>query len=99
MKTVCNDVALLTTVDLLEVELAGRAQEDQEERHKQKTANTDIASTSFTQKGTGKSKPKAMCRDFMTDTGCSKGGHCLYQHPNTVGRPMFTMRVYQACCI
>ena len=39
-----------------------------------------------TQKGKGKGKPKPICRDFMTDTGCSKGGQCLYQHPNTVGR-------------
>ena len=36
VKTVCNDVTLLTTVDLLEVELSGRAQEDEEERRKQK---------------------------------------------------------------
>ena len=28
VKTLCNDVTLLTTVDLLEVELASRAQED-----------------------------------------------------------------------
>ena len=36
VKTMCNDVTLLTTVDLLEVELASRAQEDEEERRKQK---------------------------------------------------------------
>ena len=44
VKTVCNDVTLLTTVDLLEVELSGRAQEDEEERRKQKGANTASAS-------------------------------------------------------
>ena len=77
VKTLCNDVTLLTTVDLLEVELASRAQEDEEERRKQKSANTAIASASFTQKWNGKGKPK--------HTGCSKGGQCLYQHHNTVG--------------
>ena len=80
----CNDVTLLTTVDLLEVELASRAQEDEEERRKQRGAN--MASASYTQKGGGKGKPKPICRDFMTDSGCPKGGQCLYQHPNTVGR-------------
>ena len=84
VKTVCNDVTLLTTVDLLEVELSGRAQEDEEERRKQKGANT--ASASHAQKGGGKGKPKPICRDFMTENGCQKGGQCLYQHPNTVGR-------------
>ena len=79
VKTLCNDVTLLTTVDLLEVELASRAQEDEEERRKQKSANTAIASASFTQKGNGKVKPKPICRDFMTDSGCQKGGQCLYQ--------------------
>ena len=81
VKTLCNDDTLLTTVDLLEVELASRAQEDEEERRKQKSANTAIASASFTQKGHGKGKPKPICRDFMTDSGCQKGGQCLYQHP------------------
>ena len=78
VKTMCYDVTLLTTVDLLEVELASRAQEDEEERRKQKGAN--MASASY------KGKPKPICRDFMTDSGCPKGGQCLYQHPNTVGR-------------
>ena len=84
VKTLCNDVTLVTTVDLLEVELSSRAQEDEEERRKQKGANT--ASASHAQKGGGKGKPKPICRDFMTETGCPKGGQCLYQHPNTVGR-------------
>ena len=70
VKTVCNDVTLLTTVDLLEVELSGRAQEDEEERRKQKGANT--ASASHAQKGGGKGKPKPICRDFMTENGCQK---------------------------
>ena len=77
-------LTLLTTVDLLEVELASRAQEDEEERRKQKGAN--VATSSYTQKGGGKGKPKPICRDFMTDSGCPKGGQHLYQHPNTVGR-------------
>ena len=46
----------------------------------------NMASASYTQKGGGKGKPKPICRDFMTDSGCQKGGQCLYQHPNTVGR-------------
>ena len=45
-----------------------------------------MASASHTQKGGGKGKPKPICRDFLTDSGCQKGGQCLYQHPNTVGR-------------
>ena len=44
VKTLCNDVFLLTTVDLLEVELSSRAQEDEEERRKQKGANAASAS-------------------------------------------------------
>ena len=83
VKTVCNDVTLLTTVDLLEVELSGRAQEDEEERRKQKGANT--ASASLVHKGGGKGKPKPICRDFMTENGCQKGGQCLYQHPKHGG--------------
>ena len=51
-----------------------------------KSANTAIASASCTQKENGKGKPKPICRDFMTDSGCQKGGQCLYQRPNTVGR-------------
>ena len=34
--------------------------------------------------GSGKSKP--VCQDYMTDTGCSKGGQCSSQHPPTNGR-------------
>ena len=67
---------------LLEVELSSRAQEDEEERRKQKGANT--ASASHAQKGGGKGKPKPICRDFMTENGCQKGGQCLYQKPPTL---------------
>ena len=80
VKTICN-VSLLTTVDLFEVELAGRAQQDEEDGRKQKNANTAIASASFIQKRIGKCKPKSICRDFVTDTVCIKGGQCLYQAP------------------
>ena len=44
IKTLCNDVCLLTTIDLLEVELASLAQEEEEERQKQKNANVAVAS-------------------------------------------------------
>ena len=36
IKTLCNDVCLLTTIDLLEVDLASRARKEEEERRKQK---------------------------------------------------------------
>ena len=85
IKTLCNDVCLLTTIDLLEVELASRAQEDEEEKRKQKNANVAVASfTSST--GSTKTSTKPICRNFMTETGCNKGGQCTFLHPATVGR-------------
>ena len=84
IKTLCNDVCLLTTIDLLEVELASRAQEEEEERRKQKNANVAIAS--FTSTGSAKTSTKPICRNFMTENGCNKGGQCTFLHPTTVGR-------------
>ena len=84
-KTLCNDTCLLTTIDLLEVELASRAQEDEEERRKQKNANVAVASfTSST--GSTKTSTKPVCRNFITENGCNKGGQCTFLHPATVGR-------------
>ena len=84
IKTICNDVSLLTTIDLLEVELSSRALEGEEERRRQKNANVAIAS--FTSTGSGKGSNKPICRDFLTNNGCTKGGQCTFQHPSTVGR-------------
>ena len=71
-------------MDMIEIELSSRRHEDEEEKRKQKNANVAIASFTQSQKGSGKSKP--ICRDFMTDNGCNKGGQCTFQHPQTVGR-------------
>ena len=79
IKTLCNDVCLLTTIDLLEVELASGAQEE-EERRKQKNANVAVAS--FT--STGSAKTKLICRNFTTENGCNKRGQCTFLHPTIV---------------
>ena len=68
-----------------------RAQEDEEEKgekRKQKSAGVAIAAFTSAQKGSGKTKPsqKPICRDFLTDNGCPRGGQCTFQHPQTVGR-------------
>ena len=81
---VCTDDSLLRTFDLIEVELAARSHEDEEDKRRQKNANVAIAAFTQSQKGSGKSKP--VCRDYMADTGCNKGGQCSYQHPPTNGR-------------
>ena len=75
-------------MDLLEIELSTRAQEDEEEKRKQKSAGVAIAAFTSAQKGSGKTKPsqKPICRDFLTDNGCPRGGQCTFQHPQTVGR-------------
>ena len=82
VKILCTDDNFLRTLDMVEIELAARAHEDEEEKRKQKNANVAIASFA---KGGG-AKPKPICRDFLTDNGCNKGGQCTYQHPQTVGR-------------
>ena len=71
-------------MDLLEIELSTRAQE----KRKQKSAGVAIAAFTSAQKGSGKTKPsqKPICRDFLTDTGCPRGGQCTFQHSQTVGR-------------
>ena len=84
VKVICSDESFLKTMDMIEIELSSRSHEDEEEKRKQKNANVAIASFTQSQKGSGKSKP--ICRDFMTDTGCNKGGQCTFQHPQTVGR-------------
>ena len=83
IKTTCSNISLLTTIDLFEVELSSRAQEEEEGRRRQKNANVAVASFTSTSSGKG-SKPT--CRDFLTDNGCTKGGQCTFQHPNTVRR-------------
>ena len=84
VKVVCSDDSLLRTFDLIEVELAARTHEDEEDKRRQKNANVAIAAFTQSQKGSGKGKP--VCRDYMTDNGCNKGGQCSYQHPPTNGR-------------
>ena len=64
--------------------MAARSHEDEEDKRRQKNAKVAIAAFTQSQKGSGKSKP--VCRDYVTDTGCSKGGQCSYQHPPTNGR-------------
>ena len=64
--------------------MAARTHEDEEEKRRQKNANVAIAAFTQSQKGSGKGKP--VCRDYMTDNGCNKGGQCSYQHPPTNGR-------------
>ena len=58
-------LVLLTTIDLLEVELSSRAQEEEEKR-RQKNANVALAS--FTSTGSGKGSNKPICRDFSHRT-------------------------------
>ena len=82
VKILCTDDNFLRTLDMVEIELAARAHEDEEEKRKQKSANVAIASFA---KGGG-AKPKPICRGFLTDNGCNKGGQCTYQHPQTVDR-------------
>ena len=84
VKVICSDESFLKTMDMIEIELSSRSHEDEEEKRKQKNANVAIASFTQSQKGSGKSKP--ICRDFLTDNGCNKGGQCTFQHPQTVGR-------------
>ena len=86
IKTICNDVSPLTTIDLLEVELSSRALEEEEERRRHKAAGVAAASFTSTGSGSGKGSTKPICRDFLTENGCSKGGQCTFQHPTTVGR-------------
>ena len=66
------------------MELAARTHEDEEDKRRQKNANAAIAAFAQSQKGSGKGKP--VCRDYMTENGCNKGGQCSYQHPPTNGR-------------
>ena len=77
IKTICNDVSLLTTIDLLEVELSSRALEEEEERRRHKAAGVAVASFTSTGSGSGKGSTKPICRDFLTENGCSKGGQYL----------------------
>ena len=83
VKVICSDESFLKTMDMIEIELSSRSHEDEEEKRKQKNANVAIASFTQSQKGSGKSKP--ICRDFLTDNGCNKGGQCTF-HPQIVGR-------------
>ena len=80
VKIICSDDAFLQTLDLIEIELSSRAHEDEEEKRKQESTGVAIASL------TQGSKPKPLCRDYVTETGCKKGGQCPFQHPPTTGR-------------
>ena len=71
-----NDQTFMETVNLLEIEMASRAHEDDEEKRKQK--NTSLAMAVFTQKGSGKDKQKSVCRDCVTEDGCKRGGHAVF---------------------
>ena len=82
IKVACTDDSLLRTFDLIEVELAARSHEDEEDKRRQKNTNVAIAAFTQSQKGSGKSKP--VCRDYVTDNGCA------YQ------RQMPEMRVHEA---
>ena len=68
VKTICNDVALLTTADLLEVELAGHAQEDEQERRKQKNANAAYRLSIFYSKGDWQEQTQA----FFVGASCDR---------------------------
>ena len=91
VKIFCNDVSFLQMLELLEIELSQRAHEDDEEKRRQRSAGAVMAAAAVT---TGKAsgaipgqkKEKPVCRDFLSDSGCPRGGQCTFQHPATVGR-------------
>ena len=65
IKTICNDVSLLiTTIDLLEVELSSRALEEEEERRRHKAAGVAVASFTSTGSGSGKA-PEGLYQAYL----------------------------------
>ena len=72
----------METVNLLEIEMASRAHEDEEE----KAEECKFSNGCFTQNGSGKDKQKPICWDYMTEEECKRGEPCSFQHPLTVGR-------------
>ena len=57
VKTLCNDVTLLTTVDLLEVDLASRAQEDEEERANKRVLTLQLPQRLLLRRGMARGNP------------------------------------------
>ena len=100
VKNNCTDQTLLQTMGMLEIELAARAQEDDEERRKRgqthHAANPAMGTTpgkgqSKEKKGAGKGKnegsgDKPVCTDYMKDAGCSRGDKCTFRHPPRTGK-------------
>ena len=100
-KNNCTDQTLLQTMGMLEIELAARAQEDDEERRKRgqthHAVNPAVGATpgraqSKEKKGAGKGKnegsggDKPVCTDFMKDAGCPRGDKCAFRHPPRQGK-------------
>ena len=95
----CTDQTVLQTMGMLEIELAARAQEDDEERRKRgqahHTANPVTGKTpgkgqSKEKKGAGKGKnegsgDKPVCTGYMKDAGCPRGDKCTFRHPPRTG--------------
>ena len=100
VKNNCTDQTLLQTMGMLEIELAARAQEDDEERRKRgqthHAANPAMGATpgkgqSKEKKGAGKGKnegsgDKPVCTDYMKDAGCPRGDKCTFRHPPRTGK-------------
>ena len=100
VKNICTDQTLLQTMGMLEIELAARAQEDDEERRKRgqthHAANPAVGATpgkgqSKEKKGAGKGKnegsgDKPVCTDYMKDAGCPRGDKCTFRHPPRTGK-------------
>ena len=101
VKNNCTDQTLLQTMGMLEIELAARAQEDDEERRKRgqqthHTANPAMGKAagkgqSKEKKGAGKGKnegsgDKPVCTDYLKDTGCPRGDKCTFRHPPRTGK-------------
>ena len=100
VKNNCTDQTLLQTMGMLEIELAARAQEDDEERRKRgqthHAANPAMGATpgkgqSKEKKEAGKGKnegsgDKPVCTDYMKDTGCPRGDKCAFRHPPRAGK-------------
>ena len=99
-KNTCTDQTLLQTMGMLEIELAARAQEDDEERRKRgqthHTANPAMGATpgkgqSKEKKEAGKgksegSRDKPVCTDYMKDARCPRGDKCAFRHPPRTGK-------------
>ena len=101
VKNNCTDQTLLQTMGMLEIELAARAQEDDEERRKRgqqthHTANPAMGKAagkgqSKEKKGAGKGKnegsgDKPVCTDYLKDAGCPRGDKCTFRHPPRTGK-------------